>query len=179
MDSGAAGNFIDQALASSLNMTSYPLSSPFPVQALDNRLLWLPSRLTSRRFTRISVRFSSRLAPPAPPHCPWDCAIHLLTDSAPPRSHIYPLSVFETKATRSTSRRLVNRVSSAHPPPLLRLVSFLWPRRSGVFVRELTREVSMPSPPSTATPSRLCRPPLNSSAGHSCLPIWTCGVHTI
>jgi hypothetical protein len=31
------GNFIDQALASSLNIRSYPLSSQFPVQALDNK----------------------------------------------------------------------------------------------------------------------------------------------
>ena len=39
VDSGAKGNFIDQTLASSLNIISYPLSSPFPVKALDNRPL--------------------------------------------------------------------------------------------------------------------------------------------
>ncbi|KAM9518721.1 uncharacterized protein ACWYII_045000 isoform 1-T1 [Salvelinus alpinus] len=39
VDSGAAGDFIDQALASSLNITSYLLSSLFPDQALDNRPL--------------------------------------------------------------------------------------------------------------------------------------------
>lgn len=36
VNSGAAENFIDQTLASFLNITSNPLSSPFPVQALDN-----------------------------------------------------------------------------------------------------------------------------------------------
>ena len=35
VDSGAAGNFMDQTLVSSLNITTYPLSSPFPVQGLD------------------------------------------------------------------------------------------------------------------------------------------------
>lgn len=39
VDSGAAGNFMDQTLASSLNITIYPLFSPFPVQDLDCRPL--------------------------------------------------------------------------------------------------------------------------------------------
>ena len=39
VDSGDAGNFINQALASSLKLPSYPLSSSFPVQALDMRPL--------------------------------------------------------------------------------------------------------------------------------------------
>lgn len=39
VDSGAAGNFIHQTLVSSLNITTYPFSSPFPVQALDKRPL--------------------------------------------------------------------------------------------------------------------------------------------
>jgi hypothetical protein len=36
VDSGAAGNIIQQTLDSSLNIPSYPRSSPFLVQALDN-----------------------------------------------------------------------------------------------------------------------------------------------
>jgi hypothetical protein len=36
VDSSAVGNFIDQTLASSLNITSHPLSYLFLVQALDN-----------------------------------------------------------------------------------------------------------------------------------------------
>jgi hypothetical protein len=39
VDSGAVENFIDHTLVSSLNITSYPLSSLFPVQALGNRSL--------------------------------------------------------------------------------------------------------------------------------------------
>ena len=35
VDFDAMGYFIDQALVSSLNITTYLLSSPFPVQALD------------------------------------------------------------------------------------------------------------------------------------------------
>lgn len=39
VDSSAVGNFIDQAFSASLNITSYPLSSPCPVQALDSQPL--------------------------------------------------------------------------------------------------------------------------------------------
>ena len=40
--------------------------------------------------------FSKIRATGLPPHCLWDCAIDLLAGSAPPRRHIYPLSVAET-----------------------------------------------------------------------------------
>ena len=39
VDFGATGNVIEQALASYLNIPSYPLSSPCPVQALDSQPL--------------------------------------------------------------------------------------------------------------------------------------------
>jgi hypothetical protein len=33
-----------------------------------------------------------------PPHHPWDCAIDPLSDTAPTRGHVYPLSYAETEA---------------------------------------------------------------------------------
>ena len=40
VDSGAAGNFIDRALAYSLGIPIVPVAVPFPVHALDSRPLW-------------------------------------------------------------------------------------------------------------------------------------------
>eukprot|EP00063_Salmo_salar_P030992 XP_014005827.1 PREDICTED: uncharacterized protein LOC106574453 [Salmo salar] len=42
--------------------------------------------------------FSKTQATRLPPHCPWDCAIDLLSDAALPRGHVYPLSYAETEA---------------------------------------------------------------------------------
>lgn len=49
-------------------------------------------------YTDLLEVFSKERATQLPPHRPWDCAINLLPNTTPPRSHVYPLSEPETRA---------------------------------------------------------------------------------
>ncbi len=48
-------------------------------------------------YSDYSEVFSKTKATQLPPHCPWDCTIELLPNTAPPRSKVYPLTIPETQ----------------------------------------------------------------------------------
>lgn len=56
------------------------------------------SRITqiSKEYAEFVEVFKKAKATQQPPHCPWDCAIEVLPNTAPPKSTVYPLSLLAT-----------------------------------------------------------------------------------
>ncbi|KAK3522835.1 hypothetical protein QTP86_004671 [Hemibagrus guttatus] len=81
--SGAAVNLIDSKLVETLHIPTLlcAIQVSIPCEYNDLREVFIKERVTD-----------------LPAHHPWDCAIDLIPNTMPPKSHIYPLSILERRA---------------------------------------------------------------------------------
>lgn len=130
IDSGAAGNFIDENFTKSHDIPLYPCATESWVSGLlegetnhpmqqvlhrhlleihipkDHQSCHCSSRTTHSpnlppEYSDLTDTFSKTKAAQLPPHHPSDCAIELLPDTTPPRGRILPLSQSESKVMKS------------------------------------------------------------------------------
>lgn len=73
------------------------MSSPLLLKAQSP----CPQYRSHGEYNDLQEVFSKEKPTKLPPHRPWECAIDLLPNTMPPKSHIYPLSPSEKKAMKT------------------------------------------------------------------------------
>lgn len=125
IDSGLAGNFISASLISNQSIPMVE-SSPSLVRALDKHLVCnapITHHIESRHahthvqipqvYNKLAVVFSGTNATRLPLYRPWE----LLSGTTPPRAHVYPFSLVETRGmeeyvAESLKEGLISRSTS-------------------------------------------------------------------